>query len=93
MLEYSDKICHLLRQHNHELVPEISEAVDVTDFIVFKSTNRGGQCLFLNDFKFVNCSEKNGTTHYRCSNYTKKCRARIFIKDEKANLTGTHNHS
>lgn len=93
MLVHSEDICHILRQHNHLSNLEIADIVDVTELITVESTNRGGQCLFLNEFKFVHCGENKGTTHYRCSNYTRKCRARIYVKDDKAHLTGNHNHN
>lgn len=92
MLDDNEKLCILLLDHNHEPIVDQSNKIDVTEFLSYKTTNRGGQCLYMNNYKYVHCSEKKGKTQYRCCNYTRKCRVRITIQDGKAFMTGDHNH-
>lgn len=90
----SEKLCSILRDHNHMPTGSVyNDGIDVTDSIVLKPTNRGSQSVFLDNFRFVQCSTNRNAVHYRCTNYKRKCRARVVIKDEKARLTNSHNHS
>jgi hypothetical protein len=85
--------CFILQKHNHNAVKEeAAPGTDITFEVEEGKTNRGGTYLFYKGNTFVKCSGGKDTIHYRCSNYTKHCRARIWTKDGKAFLTGSHNH-
>lgn len=89
----SKKECTILQKHNHEVVQEdTSPGIDISYEVEEGKTNRGGVYLFHQGNTFVKCSGNKETVHYRCSNYTKLCRARIWTKSAKAFLTGQHNH-
>lgn len=94
-VDFDHNICQLLQDHNHEkpIIDAYDGGVDVSDEVQIEQTNRGGSCVFHNDNRFVKCKENQGITHYRCSLYTKQCKARISIKYEKSILTGFHNHN
>lgn len=49
--------------------------------------------MFYKAFKYIKSGESKTTIQYRCSNYMKKCRARILLNKETA-LSNTleHNH-
>lgn len=66
---------------------------DVSDDVEIITGNKGTSVLFHNAFKFIKSGESKTSVQYRCSNYMKKCRARILLVKETA-LSNTleHNH-
>lgn len=58
------------------------------------TNKKGSKFIFHNDYKFIKSGENRKMSHFRCTNYTKKCRARITVSfvDGLAFLTSEHNH-
>lgn len=88
-----EKFCFVACDHNHLPVEDDTEKLkDLSSLVRYERTNRGGLCAVINQFKFVKCKQKDGIVNYRCTNYTKQCRARLTVKDEKVLSSGLHNH-
>lgn len=72
----------------------LNSGLNISDEIEILTNKKGGKFIFHNDYKFIKSSENKKMTHFRCTNYTKKCRARITTSffDGLAFLSNEHNH-
>lgn len=90
----NQEICYELQGHNHALIEGNSKNVanDITDEVYFEDTRKGGQFIVHKNHRFVQSSSNQDRIHYRCSFYTRKCRAKLSVQDEKVWLHSEHNH-
>ena len=68
--------------------------MNISDEVEILTNKKGGKFIFHNDYKFIKSSENKKIKHFRCNNYTKKCRARVTLNfsDGLAFLSNEHNH-
>ena len=63
--------------------------------IIKTLSNKGKECIFVDDFRFSNCYiRKNGTKNWRCS--CRQCPATVLTDDDCSivlETTGTHSHA
>ena len=65
----------------------------MSDDVEIITGNKGKPVLFYNSFKYIRSGESKTSVQYRCSNYMKKCRARILLNKETAMSNALeHNH-
>ena len=92
-VEHKIKHCKVVENHNHLPMVEIdTTTVDVSDEIEQVNTNRGGYLILHQKKKFIRCSQNKEIIHFRCQNYTTKCKCRIALVNGKARMSNNHNH-
>lgn len=84
--------CFLSKKHNHSVIIEQNDGIDVTDYVVTKETSKGGNYILHKNYRFVKSGTNNDKIHYRCSLYTKQCKARMSVVGKRTFMHLEHNH-